>query len=185
MHVFWGDERFVPSGDRRRNEAMAKETLLDHVPCPPANIHPISSDAASSAAAADKYEATLRRRFSSEWPQFDLVLLGLGADGHTASLFPGSSALDETTRWAVDATAPANPPSRVTLTLPVFNGAALTFFSSPALKKPKRCAACSPAPTQNPAGSGYSSVTRCRRLVGRSRGRPVSAPPPVPLGPMV
>ena len=128
VHVFWGDERFVPSGDRRRNEAMAKETLLDHVPCPPANIHPISTDAASSDAAAAAYEATLRRWFSSQWPQFDLVLLGLGADGHTASLFPGSSALDETTRWAVAATAPADPPSRVTLTLPVFNRAALTFF---------------------------------------------------------
>jgi 6-phosphogluconolactonase len=128
VHVFWGDERFVPSGDRRRNEAMARETLLDHVPCPPANIHPVSTGAARSEVAAADYEATLRRWFSSEWPRFDLVLLGLGADGHTASLFPGSSALDETTRWAVAATAPADPPSRVTLTLPVFNSAALTFF---------------------------------------------------------
>ena len=128
VHVFWGDERFVPPGDRRRNEAMARETLLDHVPCPPENIHPVSSDAASSDAAAAEYEATLRRRFSSEWPRFDLVLLGLGADGHTASLFPGSPALDETRRWAVAATAPADPRSRITLTLPVFDSAALTFF---------------------------------------------------------
>ena len=128
VHVFWGDERFVPSGDRRRNETMARETLLDHVPCPPGNIHPVSAEAASPGAAAAEYEATLRRWFSSEWPRFDLVLLGLGADGHTASLFPGASTLDETTRWAVAATAPADPPSRVTLTLPVFNSAALTFF---------------------------------------------------------
>jgi 6-phosphogluconolactonase len=141
VHVFWGDERFVPSGDRRRNQAMARETLLDHVPCPPANIHPVSTDALSSDAAAAEYEATLRRWFSSEWPLFDLVLLGLGADGHTASLFPGSSALDETTRWAVAATAPADPPSRVTLTLPVFNNAALTLFlvagaeKAPALRR--------------------------------------------------
>jgi 6-phosphogluconolactonase len=135
VHVFWGDERFVASGDRRRNEAMARETLLDHVPCPPANIHPVSAEAASPAAAAAEYEATLRRWFSSEWPRFDLVLLGLGPDGHTASLFPGSSALDETARWAVEATAPADPRSRITLTFPVFNSAALAFFLATGTEK--------------------------------------------------
>jgi len=128
VQIFWGDERFLPSGDPRRNETMARESLLDHVPCPAEHIHPVPADAASSAVAAATYEAILRASFPSEWPRFDLVLLGLGPDGHTASLFPGSSALDETTRWAVDSTAPADPRSRVTLTLPVLNSAALTFF---------------------------------------------------------
>ena len=128
VHVFWGDERFVPPGDPRRNEVMARATLLDRVPCPAENIHAVPGDTADADAAAGMYEATLRRCFSSGWPRFDLVLLGLGADGHTASLFPGSPALDEKTRWAVSATAQADPPSRITLTLPVFNGAALTFF---------------------------------------------------------
>jgi 6-phosphogluconolactonase len=128
VRVFWGDERFLPNGDPRRNETMARETLLDRVACPPENIHPVPADAASSAEAAAKYETILRRSFASEWPRFDLVLLGLGADGHTASLFPGSSALDEATRWAVDSTAPVDPRPRVTLTLPVLNSAALTFF---------------------------------------------------------
>ena len=128
VQIFWGDERFLPSGDPRRNETMARESLLDHVPCPAEHIHPVPADAASSGVAAATYEAILRASFPSEWPRFDLVLLGLGPDGHTASLFPGSSALDETTRWAVDSTAPADPRSRVTLTLPVLNSAALTFF---------------------------------------------------------
>ncbi len=128
VDVFWGDERVVPPGDPRRNEVMARETLLDRVPCPAENIHPVPTDTTGADAAAELYEATLRRCFSSEWPRFDLVLLGLGADGHTASLFPGSPALDERTRWAVGTMAPADPLERVTLTLPVFNRAALTFF---------------------------------------------------------
>ena len=124
VHVFWGDERYVPPEDPRSNFAMAKETLLDHVACPAANVHRMPTHFADADAAARDYERTLRRCFDGEWPDFDLVLLGLGDDGHTASLFSGSLALVEKTRWVVAATVPAEPPLRLTLTLPALVGAA-------------------------------------------------------------
>jgi 6-phosphogluconolactonase len=103
---------------------MVKETLLDHVPCPPANIHPMPTHFQSADVAARDYERTLRNHFVEEWPRFDLVLLGMGDDGHTASLFPGSLALAERTRWVVAAQAPVAPQSRLTLTLPALTRAA-------------------------------------------------------------
>jgi 6-phosphogluconolactonase len=127
VHVFWGDERFVPSGDPRRNETMVREALLDHVRCPPSNVHAVPA-ASTAGEAAAQYEAVLRQHFGNGWPRFDLVLLGLGEDAHTASLFPRSAALREKKRWVVEVTVPAEPPVRVTLTLPVFNHAALTYF---------------------------------------------------------
>lgn len=124
VHVFWGDERYVAPEDPRSNYRMAKETLLDHVPCPEANIHPMPTHFATTAIAARAYEVMLRAHFAGEWPQFDLVLLGMGEDGHTASLFPGSLALAERTRWVVAAQAPVEPRARLTLTLPALTRAA-------------------------------------------------------------
>ena len=124
VHVFWGDERYVPPEDPRSNYRMAKETLLNHVPCPPANIHPMPTHFPSADVAARDYERTLRNHFVDEWPRFDLVLLGIGDDGHTASLFPGSLALAERTRWVVAAQAPVEPQLRLTLTLPALTRAA-------------------------------------------------------------
>lgn len=123
VHIFWGDERYVPPVDPRSNYRMAKEALLDHVPCPPANVHPMPTHLPSPDAAARQYEATLRRFFAGERPCFDLVLLGLGADGHTASLFPGSPVLAETTRWVRAVSASADPQTRLTLTWPALTGA--------------------------------------------------------------
>ena len=127
VQVFWGDERYVPSADPRSNYRMAKETLLDHVPCPPANIHPMPTHFPSADVAARDYERTLRSHFVKEWPDFDLVFLGIGDDGHTASLFPGSLALAEKTRWVVAARAPVEPQLRLTLTLPALARAAALF----------------------------------------------------------
>ena len=124
VHLFWGDERHVPPDDPRSNYRMAKEALLDHVPCPPANIHPMPTHFPSADLAARDYERTLRNHFLGDWPHFDLVLLGLGDDGHTASLFPGSPALAEMTRWVVAAQAPVEPHVRLTLTLPALIRAA-------------------------------------------------------------
>jgi 6-phosphogluconolactonase len=130
VHVFWGDERYVPPDDAQSNYRMAKETLLDHVSCPAANVHPMPthfSDPDTAAPARD-YEATLRSYFSGQPSAFGLVLLGLGPEGHTASVFPGSPALAEPTRWVLAVTAPADPPSRLTLTFAALNRAANAYF---------------------------------------------------------
>ena len=128
VHVFWGDERYVPLDDLRSNYRMARETLLDAVPCPIANVHPMPTELPDLEAAAQEYEKTLRRYFSTDWPRFDLVLLGLGEEGHTASLFPGSPALEERRRSVVAVKAPVEPPLRLTLTLPVLTHAANIYF---------------------------------------------------------
>ncbi len=128
VHVFWGDERIVPVGSPLRNDQMARETLLSKVACPEANIHPMAAGSASPDASARAYEETMRQYFSENHPRFDLVLLGLGAEGHTASLFPNSPALDERVRWVRAVDVPADPPSRLTLTLPVLSQAANTYF---------------------------------------------------------
>jgi 6-phosphogluconolactonase len=125
VQVFWGDERYVPPEDSRSNYRMAKEALLDDVSCPPGNIHPMPTHSPTADVAARDYERTLRNHFVGESPHFDIVLLGIGDDGHTASLFPGSLALAERTRWVVAAQAPVAPQMRLTLTLPALTGAAV------------------------------------------------------------
>ena len=127
VHVFWGDERDVPPDDPASNYRMARESLLDHVTIPARNIHPIPTQGPSPDAAAGDYERTLRVEAGRLNLRFDLVLLGLGEDGHTASLFPGSPALHETARWVVAVTAPVKPSSRLTLTFPAITSAARIF----------------------------------------------------------
>ena len=110
VHVFWGDERCVPLTDPRSNARLAKEAWLDRVPIPGHQIHPLNC-ALDPAAAARQYEAQLREFFAGQPPILDLVLLGLGDDGHTASLFPGTTVLAETERWAAAVyVAEARPP---------------------------------------------------------------------------
>jgi 6-phosphogluconolactonase len=128
VHIFWGDERYVPPDDSRSNYGMARKTLLDHVPCPAANIHRMPTHFPTPDAAARDYEALLRSHFSTAWPRFDLMFLGLGPDGHTASLFPGTLAVDERTRWVLPVLDPPAPPMRLTLTLPVLSQSAHTYF---------------------------------------------------------
>ena len=127
LEIFWGDERCVPASDPRSNQHMAREELLDQVPIPPAQIHPMTCSGDGTAAACD-YQALLARCFGAQLPRFDLVLLGLGADGHTASLFPGSAALDEESAWVVPAQLPGQDFARLSLTLPVLNNAAEVVF---------------------------------------------------------
>lgn len=128
VHVFWGDERYVPPDDPRSNYLMAQETLLRHLAIPAANLHPMPTLLPAIEEAAQVYEQTLRSHFPGPWPRFDLLLLGLGADGHTASLFPRSPALEEQSRWVLAVHAEAEPPLRLTLTLPAINQAANIYF---------------------------------------------------------
>jgi 6-phosphogluconolactonase len=116
VHVFWGDERCVPPDDPRSNERAARAALLDRVPIPAAQVHPIRC-AADPERAARAYEEVLAAFFAGAPERLDLALLGLGADGHTASLFPGSPALAERRRRAVAVT--DREPPRVTLTAPL------------------------------------------------------------------
>jgi len=128
VDLFWGDERYVPPQDPRSNFRMAKEALLDHIPIPPTNVHPMSTTLPDAVEAAGAYDALLAQRFPGQWPRFDVVLLGLAADGHIASLFPASPALGVMDRRVVAVRAPADPPQRLTITLPVINHAACVFF---------------------------------------------------------
>ena len=132
IHVFWGDDRFVPADDENSNYRMARETLLDHAPIPKENVYPIPTDVASPEEAAHRYEQTLKEFFGTNGPpQFDLMLLGMGPDGHTASLFPGVPALREEKRWAAGVEAPQHigpHVPRITLTLPVINNSKRIFF---------------------------------------------------------
>lgn len=128
VHLFWGDERYVAWDDPRSNYRMVRESLLDHVPIPTNNVHPMPTDFPEPEYAALAYQRTLQNYFSDRWPRFDLVLLGLGADGHTASLFPGSPALEEKERWVVAASGPIEPRLRLTLTLPVVTHAVQIYF---------------------------------------------------------
>jgi len=118
VDVFWADERYVPHDDSHSNYRMARATLLDHVPCPAGNVHPMPTHFPEPDDAARDYQATLERYWKGGTPQLDLVLLGMGPDGHTASLFPGSAALDERIRLVMAATVPAESPRRLTLTFP-------------------------------------------------------------------
>ena len=128
MYVFWGDERCVPPDDPMNNYRMAHTTFLSRVPIPDDQIHPIRCEGDAKQGAAD-YERILRAHFApAELPQFDLVLLGLGADGHTASLFPGSELLDEQERWVAAEFVEDIGGWRVTLTAPAINAAEHVAF---------------------------------------------------------
>jgi 6-phosphogluconolactonase len=127
-HFFWGDERYVAPDDPQSNFRMFREALLDRVAVPAENVHPMPTGLPKPEDAAVAYEHTLRQFFGSGPPAFDLILLGLGGEGHTASLFPGSPALMEKDRWVVAVDAPVEPHLRLTLTLPVLNRAREVIF---------------------------------------------------------
>lgn len=129
VHVFWGDERPVPPDHPDSNYRMAKDSLLDHVRLPSSNVHRISGELEPTLAAAE-YEQTLRSFFAARAGKvrFDLILLGMGDDGHTASLFPGTAALEESERLVVANHIPKLDTWRITLTVPVINDAAQVAF---------------------------------------------------------
>lgn len=130
-HVFWGDERCVPPDHSDSSYAMAFDLMLYKVPIPGENIHRMQGESQNPTRAAAEYEEMLKGFFGVKAPQlprFDLILLGMGADGHTASLFPGTNGLREAQRWVIANYVPKLKANRLTLTLPVLNNAAHIMF---------------------------------------------------------
>jgi 6-phosphogluconolactonase len=131
LHFFWGDERHVPPDHPQSNYRMACDTLFAFAPVPAENIHRVNAEEPDAAVAAEKYERELYSFFELETgqlPRFDCILLGMGPDGHTASLFPGTGALHETKRLVVANWVEKLKTQRITLTVPVLNNAALIIF---------------------------------------------------------
>jgi 6-phosphogluconolactonase len=140
LHLFWGDERFVPPDHLDSNYRMAREAMIVHVPIPPDQVHPIPTSP-SPQAAAGAYRRTLREFYQTgvldpARPLFNVTLLGVGPDGHTASLFPGTPALDEQTAWVAPVVG-AKAEARITLTFPALaSSRAVAFLVAGAEKHP-------------------------------------------------
>jgi len=125
LQLYWGDERFVPPDDEESNYRMTREAMLEIAPIPPANIHPVQTVGLDADQSAVAYEAELKQAYGSatlqpDRPLFDICLLGLGDDGHTASLIPGEPVLQEREHW-VAAVGHGRPEVRITLTYPAIN----------------------------------------------------------------
>ncbi|HEY4170226.1 MAG TPA: 6-phosphogluconolactonase [Reyranella sp.] len=132
VHWFWGDERFVPPDDPASNYRMTREAMLSHAPVPADHVHPMPTVGLSPEAAAAAYERTLKDFYGADTlapdrPLFDLVLLGLGTNGHTASLFPGMPVLEERRRWVGTMHDP-EAGTRLTLTYPALESSRETVF---------------------------------------------------------
>jgi 6-phosphogluconolactonase len=146
LHLFWGDERYVPPDHPDSNYGMARTAMIAHVPIPSHQVHPIPTSPSPEAAAA-AYEQTLRDFYKADVldparPLFNVTLLGLGPDGHTASLFPDDRALDEQAAW-VAAVVGAKPEARITLTFPaIASSGAVAFLVAGAEKHPTIARVC-------------------------------------------
>ncbi len=191
VHFFLVDERWVPPDDPRSNRRMIGEVLLSRAPVPRKNVHFIDTSLPSPADGALRYEKALRDFFGTPpggFPRFDAVLLGIGCDGHTASLFPGSPALAEETAWVVESTGGDPPLPRVTLTLPVLNAAARVVFVARGKEKAEAIrealsGGTAPAARVSPrrgtvavladssAASGFGAAATARRNGPRPEGR--------------
>ena len=128
LHFFWGDERFVPFDDERNNAKMAFAELLNHLPVKKENIHVMETDGLTPEESAANYEKVLHEYFDNQPHSFDLVLLGLGNDAHTLSLFPGYEHVAENKKWVVSFFLKEQDMYRVTLTAPIVNLAGRVAF---------------------------------------------------------
>jgi 6-phosphogluconolactonase len=171
-YVFFGDERCVPPDHSGSNYRMAAETLLGKVAIPPSQVFAMPGDAEDADAAAAEYGRTLAREFGTrrgEMPRFDLILLGMGLDGHTGSLFPGSPVLKEIFRPVVAVHAAAAViPHRLTFTLPVLNAAALVMFLVSGQEKAKTAKAVLGDGALLPAGLVRPTAGRLVWMVDRA-----------------
>jgi 6-phosphogluconolactonase len=188
VEIWWGDERFAPTGDPDRNETGARAALLDHVDVLPEHVHPMPGpdgpDGDNPEAAADRYASWLRAAARPEdhgaVPSFDVLMLGIGPEAHVASLFPGLPALYETERMVVGVRgAPKPPPTRLSLTLPAINCAREVWIlaSGPEKAGAVRLGLSGAGPVQVPA-AGARGRLRTLFLLDRA----AAAQVPVQLG---
>jgi len=170
-HWFWGDERFVSHSDQRSNYKMAWDVLLSRAPVRRECIHPIETQGVSVEEAATGYELDLKSFYGgsqlrTDGPLFDVTFLGVGEDGHTASLFPGSPALDEARRWALAVVNERREEPRITLTYPVLNSSRNVAFLATGARKRNILAdiraghSSAPAARVRPAGNLFWFVDR-------------------------
>lgn len=127
VHLFFGDERSVPPSDKESNYRMVRESLLSNAALGAAHVHRIQAELPPTQA-AEQYEADLKQHFGSALPRFDLILLGLGPDGHTASLFPGTAGLNIADRWVIANDVPQQHTARITFTYSILNNAGEVLF---------------------------------------------------------
>ena len=156
LHLFFGDERFVPPDDVRSNFRMVSEALLAHVPVPAENVHVVPTEGVTAEQAAAAYAAAMARFYGAAVldparPLFAVTLLGLGTNGHTASLFPDEPVLDEAGRWAA-AVSPPGEPTRITMTYPALDSSAQAAFLVTGADKKEMLARLRAGDTGIPAG---------------------------------
>lgn len=164
VHLFWGDERYVPQGDPASNYRMVEETLLTNLEIPSGNVHPIPTSFPNPAKAMEAYTMKLEEYFGFGSPEFDLVLLGLGNDGHTASIFP-STPVEETRKGLVIVTqSPIAPTIRISLAMNVLDNAQNVFFLVAGSEKQKVLNTVL-ADSGNPDSQYPAARVRARRLV--------------------
>ncbi|MCM0084149.1 6-phosphogluconolactonase [Geomonas sp. Red32] len=179
VQIFWGDERYVPYADPRSNFGTFQRTVQDYWPVGDRQLHPVPfRDSAEASALA--YEEELRGEFGGARPAFDLVFLGLGADGHTASLFPGSPAVEESSRLVTSLFLPEQELFRVTVTLPLLNEAVLAVFLVSGGDKAAilhRVLAPGDGVPPLPASRVHPGKGAVRWLVDRDAARQLSSPP--------
>jgi 6-phosphogluconolactonase len=176
VEIWWGDERFLPSGDRERNEVQARAALLDALPLDPARVHPMpprdGPDGDDPEAAASRYAdelAAAARPGRTGLPHFDVLLLGIGPDGHVASVFPEHPVAYETRPVSAVRGSPKPPPTRLTLTLPAINTAEEVWLIAAGAEKASavRMALSGAGPVQLPA-AGVRGVDRTLWLLDRA-----------------
>ena len=141
IHFFWGDERHVPPDHTDSNYRMTNETMLSRVPVPHENIHRIRAESPDAGKAAEEYEQEIRGFFKlarGQLPRFDCVFLGIGPDGHTASLFPGTKALREQEQLVVSNWVDKFQSYRITMTVPVLNNSDIVIFLASGKEKAER-----------------------------------------------
>jgi len=184
VDVWWGDERFVVRDDPQRNEGQAREALLDHVPLTPERVHPMPADEGRFAGEpedgadwyADQLAAAARPEDHGSVPRFDVCLLGIGEDGHVASIFPGAPAAYETRSVVAVHGCPKPPPVRITLTFPAIGAASEVWLiaSGPAKAAAVGLAVSGAGPVQIPAAG---AIGRVRTLMLLDRAAATGLPP--------